>query len=77
MVEAAAVGSNVWIGKGAVLSNMCIIKDCVKILEGSVVPPGMVVPSGWVVGGKPARWVGDVGVAWEGPEKGGDNASKF
>lgn len=53
---------------------MCIIKDWAKVLEGSVVAPGTVVMSGVVVGGRPAREVGEVGEGWgvqEGAE-GGD-----
>ena len=63
------MGSNVHIGAGAVLGNMCIVKDGVKILDGAVVPKGMVIPGGMVVGGRPARIVGEVGVGWEGAEK--------
>lgn len=66
MIEAASIGNNVWIGKGAVVGKMAIVKDGVKILEGAVVPAGMVVASGGVIGGKPGRVVGEVGIAWEG-----------
>ena len=66
VIEAAQLGNNVWIGRGAVLGKMCIVKDMVKILEGSVIPPGMVVASGSVIGGRPARCVGLVGDGWEG-----------
>ncbi|CRK39795.1 hypothetical protein BN1708_008021, partial [Verticillium longisporum] len=37
-----------------------IIKDYVRVLEGSVVPPNMVIPSFSIVGGQPARVIGEV-----------------
>ena len=66
IVEAASIGNNVWIGKGAVVGRMAIIRDGCKILEGAVVPGGMVVGVGSVVAGRPGRVVGEVGVGWEG-----------
>ena len=64
VVEAAWIGDHVYVGKGAVVGRMAVVKDRVKILEGAVVPGGMVVPSGSVVGGRPGRVVGEVGVGW-------------
>ncbi|KGO69373.1 hypothetical protein PITC_065090 [Penicillium italicum] len=61
VVEAASLGNHVHIGKGAVVGSMAIIKDYAFVLDGAVVPPGMVVPSWCIVGGKPARIVGEVG----------------
>lgn len=61
---AASIGNYVHIEKGAVVGNLCIIKDFVKILEGAVLPDCMVVPSYSVVAGRPARVVGDVGEGW-------------
>jgi dynactin-5 len=51
---------------------MAIIKDFSVVLDGAVVPPAMVVPSWSVVGGKPARIVGEVGEGYgvEGAEGG-------
>ena len=74
IIEAASIGDHVFIGKGAVVGKMVIIKDWVKVLEGAVLAAGTVVPSGCVVGGRPARVVGEVGDGWgmhEGME-GGD-----
>ena len=74
VIEAASVGDHVHVGKGAVVGRMAIVKDWVRVLEGAVVPAGMVVASGSVVGGRPARVVGEVGDGWgfhEGME-GGD-----
>ncbi|CAG7960510.1 unnamed protein product [Penicillium olsonii] len=61
VIEAAQLGNHVHVGKGAVVGSMAIIKDYGYVLDGAVVPPGMVVPSWCVVGGKPARIVGEVG----------------
>ncbi|KAL2038098.1 hypothetical protein N7G274_009045 [Stereocaulon virgatum] len=74
IIEAASIGDHVYIGKGTVIGKMVIIKDWVKVLEGSVLAAGTVVPSGSIVGGRPARVVGEVGDGWgmhEGME-GGD-----
>ncbi|KAI9669514.1 MAG: hypothetical protein M1829_005103 [Trizodia sp. TS-e1964] len=60
VVEAALVGSYVSIGRGAVVGKFCVIKDCVRILDGAVLPQGMVVPNWSVVAGRPARIVGEV-----------------
>jgi dynactin-5 len=60
VVEAAVIGNYVQIGKGCVIGRFAIIKDCVRILEGAVVAPGMVIESWSVVGGRPAKVVGKV-----------------
>ncbi|MCJ1351427.1 MAG: hypothetical protein MMC33_001411 [Icmadophila ericetorum] len=66
VIEAAVIGSNVWIGEGCVVGNMAILRDGVKVLDGTVVSAGMVIPSGVVVGGRPGRIVGELGMGWEG-----------
>lgn len=72
VVEAATVGNHVHIGRDAVIGNMAILKDYSYVLDGAVVPPQMVVPSFCVVGGAPARIVGEVGEGYgvEGAEGG-------
>ncbi|KAJ5736143.1 Dynactin subunit 5 [Penicillium malachiteum] len=72
VVEAASLGNHVHVGAGATVGSMAIIKDFSVVLEGAVVPPGMVVPSWCVVGGRPARIVGEVGEGYgvEGAEGG-------
>ncbi|KAI9928971.1 hypothetical protein ASPWEDRAFT_128632 [Aspergillus wentii DTO 134E9] len=72
VVEAATVGNHVHVGKEAVIGSMAILKDFAYVLDGAVVPPGMVVPSWCVVGGAPARIVGEVGEGYgvEGAEGG-------
>ncbi|KAF2452927.1 dynactin [Lineolata rhizophorae] len=63
-VSAASIGSHVHIGENSILQAGVIVKDCVKILPGSIVPANMVVPSFSVVGGQPARVVGELGEGW-------------
>ncbi|EFQ96889.1 dynactin subunit 5 [Nannizzia gypsea CBS 118893] len=72
VVEAATVGNHVHIGRDVVVGSMAILKDYVVVLDGAVVPAGMVVPSWSVVGGAPARVVGEVGEGYgvEGAEGG-------
>ena len=52
IVQAASIGSHVHIGAGVVVGEFAIIKDYVKVLDGSVVPPNMVIPSFSIVGGR-------------------------
>lgn len=63
VVEAALIGSNVHIAADCVIGKFVVIKDFVRILEGTVVPPNMVIPSFSVVAGRPGRVVSEV---WEG-----------
>lgn len=41
-----------------------MIKENVKILPDTVIPANMIIPPGSVVGGRPARVVGEVGEGW-------------
>ena len=63
-VSSASISSHVYVGANCVLSPLCIIKESSKILSDTVVPPGMTVPAGTVVGGRPARILGEVGDGW-------------
>ncbi|OJD34228.1 dynactin subunit 5 protein [Diplodia corticola] len=63
-VSAASVSSHVHVGEGCVLEPFCIVRDNVKILPRSVVPANMVIPSNSIVGGRPARVVGELGEGW-------------
>jgi dynactin 5 len=65
VVQAATVGSHVHIGRDCTVGEFAIVKDCVRILDGTVVPPNMVIPSFSIVAGRPARLVGEL------PEGGG------
>lgn len=63
-MRAAQVGDHVVVEQGAVVGDMAILKDGCRVLAGAVVPRGMVVPPGVVVGGRPARVLGEVGCGW-------------
>jgi len=60
VIEAALVGTHVHIGSNVVVGKFAIIKDFVRILDGSVIPPNMVIPSFSIVAGRPAQVVGEV-----------------
>ncbi|KAJ6437162.1 dynactin subunit p25 [Purpureocillium lavendulum] len=60
VVQAATVGSHVHIGKGCAINEFAIIKDYVKVLDGTVVPAFMVIPSFSIVAGQPAKVVGEI-----------------
>ncbi|KAF2140672.1 uncharacterized protein K452DRAFT_229828 [Aplosporella prunicola CBS 121167] len=63
-ISAASISSHVHVGEQCVLEPFCIIRDNVKVLPHSVVPANMVIPSNSVVGGRPARVVGELGEGW-------------
>ncbi|KAF1986444.1 trimeric LpxA-like protein [Aulographum hederae CBS 113979] len=63
-IQAANIGQHVHIGEGCVLQALCVVKENVKILPYTVVPPNMTIPSNSVVGGRPARIVGELGDGW-------------
>lgn len=63
-ISSISISNHVHIGAGVSIGGFAIVKEGVKILPGSVVPPNMVIPSGSVVGGRPARIVGEVGEGW-------------
>lgn len=67
VVQAASIGSHVHIGDRCTVGEFAIIKDYVKVLDGTVVPALMVIPSFSIVGGQPARVVGEI------PEGGHDD----
>ncbi|RDA90489.1 hypothetical protein CP533_3026 [Ophiocordyceps camponoti-saundersi (nom. inval.)] len=67
VLQAATVGSHVHIGARCTVNDFAIIKDYVKILDDTIVPPFMVIPSFSIVAGQPARVVGEV------PEGGHDD----
>ncbi|TVY57402.1 Dynactin subunit 5 [Lachnellula cervina] len=60
VIEAALIGSHVSIGANCTIGKFAIIKDYVKVLDGTVVPPNMVVPSFSIVAGRPGRVVGEI-----------------
>lgn len=63
-ISAINISSHVHIGANVTIHPFAIIKENVKILPNTVVPMNMVIASGSVVGGRPARVVGEVGEGW-------------
>ncbi|GAB7365591.1 hypothetical protein MBLNU230_g6662t1 [Neophaeotheca triangularis] len=63
-VGSISISSHVWVGEGCALGAFSVVKEFCKILPGTVLPGGMVVPPGSVVGGRPGRVVGEVGEGW-------------
>ncbi|KAG4303619.1 hypothetical protein PCK1_000137 [Pneumocystis canis] len=51
MIEAASIGSYVKIGKQC--GKFCIIKDCVEIRDGTILPENSIIPSFSLVEGTP------------------------
>ncbi|KAK0619120.1 trimeric LpxA-like protein [Immersiella caudata] len=60
VIQAASIGSHVHIGANVVIGELAIIKEYVKILDGTVVPANMVIPSFSIVAGQPARVIGEL-----------------
>jgi dynactin-5 len=60
IIEAALIGSHVNIGANCVVGKFTIIKEYVRILDGTVVPPNMVIPSFSIVAGRPGQVVGEI-----------------
>ncbi|KAK3377630.1 trimeric LpxA-like protein [Podospora didyma] len=60
VVQAASIGNHVHIGAKVVVGELAIIKDYVRVLDGSVIAPNMVIPSFSIVAGQPARVIGEV-----------------
>lgn len=42
------------------VGKFAIIKDYVRVLDGTVIPPNMVIPSFSIVAGRPAQVVGEI-----------------
>ena len=73
VVRAAEIKSHVHIGANCSIGNMVIIKENVRILDGTVLPANSVWSAGLVVAGQPARVVGEVGDGWaDGKDVGGE-----
>lgn len=71
------MGNNVYVGKGAIIENGCVIRDSVKICEGAVMPAGMVAGTGSVVAGQPAQIVGEVPEGWGANNGGGTDGELY
>lgn len=53
IIEAAQIGSYVSIGSNVQIGKFAVIKDCVRIEDGTVIPPNATIPSFSIVSGKP------------------------
>ncbi|KAH7386085.1 trimeric LpxA-like protein [Pyrenochaeta sp. MPI-SDFR-AT-0127] len=63
-IQAINISSHVHISEKVIIGPFVIIKENVKILPHTVIPANMVIASGSVVGGRPARVIGEVGEGW-------------
>ncbi|OAL48951.1 trimeric LpxA-like protein [Pyrenochaeta sp. DS3sAY3a] len=63
-IQAINISSHVHIGEKVVVGPFAIIKENVKVLPHTVIPANMIISSGTVVGGQPARIIGEVGEGW-------------
>ena len=59
VIEAASIGSCVFIADNVVVSKRVIIKDCCYIEEGTVIPDDTVIPPFSRVGGCPGKILND------------------
>ncbi|KAI6192061.1 hypothetical protein M3Y97_00295500 [Aphelenchoides bicaudatus] len=60
IVEAAEIGNHVYVGQNSILGNNCVLKECVYVMPGSVIPAETVVPPFAVMEGNPAKNVGQL-----------------
>lgn len=60
VIQAASIGNHVHIGDGCSIGEFAILKDYVKVLDGTVIPPFSVIPSFSIVAGQPGRVVGEI-----------------
>uniref|UniRef100_T1J1I0 Dynactin subunit 5 n=1 Tax=Strigamia maritima TaxID=126957 RepID=T1J1I0_STRMM len=60
VVNAAQIGSYVYIGKNCVIGRRCVLKDCCKIADNTVLPPETVVPTFTIYSGSPGMCTGEL-----------------
>lgn len=60
VVESGVIGSHVDIGRNCILGKLSILKDCIRVLDDSVIPAGAVLASGTIWAGSPAQCIGEV-----------------
>jgi len=56
VISAASIGSYVHIGKNCIISRRCILKDCCRIEDNTILPPDTVVPCFCVFSGTPGTY---------------------
>lgn len=59
VVESAVIGMGCTVGDNCVLGKRSILKDFVCVMDGTIVPPDMVIPPFSIVAGCPAQIVGE------------------
>ncbi|PWN19625.1 trimeric LpxA-like protein [Microstroma glucosiphilum] len=64
VVESQQLGSHIDIGKDCIIGRYVVIKDSVRLLDGSVVPSNATIPSGQIWGGNPARPLAQLPEDW-------------
>lgn len=55
IVESGVIGNHIDIGRGCILGKLSILKDCIRIMDGAVIPAGTVLASGTVWAGSPGE----------------------
>ncbi|CAI5439373.1 unnamed protein product [Caenorhabditis angaria] len=59
IVNASQIYSFVHLGARCILGNGCVIRECSRVLPGSVIPPDTIFPPFSTIGGSPARVIGN------------------
>ncbi|KAJ3424977.1 dynactin subunit 5 [Anaeramoeba flamelloides] len=60
VISSASIGNFVEIGKNCIIERGCILKDCCKILDGTILPAETVVAPYQIYGGKPGKLIGSL-----------------
>lgn len=60
VVNAAQIGSYVFIGKNCVIGRRCVLKDCCMIADNTVLPPETTVPTFTIYSGSPGLCSGEL-----------------
>jgi len=60
VINAAQIGSYVYVGKNCVIGRRCVLKDCCMIADNTVLPPETVVPPFTIFSGSPGKCTGEL-----------------